>query len=437
MAALPGHRVVISGIGAVTPIGCGADGLWGGVERGRSAVRLVTRFDAGPFRSRLAAEIDGFDPLDYMDARRARRLDQFSQLAVAASLDAMRDAGLDPPAGPCNGQAWKSAGASGRHAAETAGCYLGSALGGVAFGEEQHRAFLDRGLPAVSPWLALAVFGGAASSNVAIELGLRGPSLANSNSCASGAVAIGEAFRLVRSGEASMMLAGGVEAPLAPLTFGAFAVIKAMSMADHDPPRASRPFDRARDGFVMGEGAAVLVLERLDSAEARGARVYAEIRGYGTTNDAHHMTVPLPDGREAARAIRRALADARLGPGDVEYVNAHASATPLGDRAEAAAIRAALGEHAARIPVSGTKGLYGHPLGASGAMEAAICALAIDRGVLPGTANLDRPDPDCGLDVLGPAGLRRRAGVVLTNAFGFGGTNATLVLTSPDLPPSP
>ena len=187
----------------------------------------------------------------------------------------------------------------------------------------------------------------------------------------------------------------------------------------------------------MGEGAAVLVVERLDSAGARGARVYAEIRGYGTTNDAHRMTVPLPDGREAARAIRRALADARLGPGDVEYVNAHASATPLGDRAEAAAIRAALGEHAARIPVSGTKGLYGHPLGASGAIEAAICALAIDRGVLPGTANLDRPDPDCGLDVLGPAGLRRRAGVVLTNAFGFGGTNATLVLTSPDLPPSP
>ncbi len=418
------HRVVITGLGAVTPIGCGAAGLWSGVERGQSAVRVVTRFDASAFRSRLAAEIDGFDPLDHMDARRARRLDQFSQLALAASLDAMRDAGLNPRDGRPD--------RLGGHDFEAVGCYLGSALGGVAFGEAQHGAFLGGGLGAVSPWLALAVFGGAAASNVAIELGLRGPSLANSNSCASGAVAIGEAFRLVCAGEATMMLAGGVEAPLAPLTFGAFALIKAMSTSDEDPPRASRPFDQARDGFVMGEGAAVLVLEQLELARARNARIYAEIRGFGTTNDAHHMTIPLADGREAARAIRRALADARLGPGDVEYVNAHASATPLGDSAEAAAIRTALGDHALRVPVSGTKGLYGHPLGASGAIETAICALALDHGVLPGTTNLDRPDPDCGLNLLGPSGLVRRVGVALTNAFGFGGANAALVLTSPE-----
>jgi 3-oxoacyl-[acyl-carrier-protein] synthase II len=415
------HRVVISGIGAITPVGSGADGLWRGVvgtdsSPPISAVRALTRFDPAPFRSHLAAEIDDFEPLAYLDARRARRLDRFSQLAVAASLEAVGDARLE----------LESA------VRDRAGCYLGSALGGVAFGEDQHRTFLDRGLAGVSPSLALAVFGAAGASNVAIELGLRGPVLANSNSCASGLVAIGEAFRLVRGGEAPIMLAGGVEAPLAPLTFGAFALIKAMSAANEDPQRASRPFDADRDGFVMGEGAAVLVLETFEHARARGARAYAEVRGYSTTNDAHHMTVPLPDGRQAARAILEALADARLEAADVDYVNAHASATPLGDRAEATAIRSALGEHGARVPVSGTKGLYGHPLGASGAIEAAICALALTRGFLPGTANLVRADPDSALNLIGPAGLERRARVALDNAFGFGGTNACLVLTTAD-----
>ena len=408
------HRVVVTGLGTVTPIGSGVERFWRGVQRGSSVVRVVTRFDPSPFRSQLAAEIDGFEPLDYLEPRRARRLDRFSQLAVAASLQAMGDAGLELDSAT----------------RDTTGCYLGSALGGVAFAEGQHHTFLDRGLGSVNPSLALAVFGGAGASNVAIELGLRGPCLANGNSCASGAVAIGEAFRLVRSGEAPIMLAGGVEAPLAPLTFGAFALIKAMSTANHDPQRASRPVDAERDGFVMGEGAAVLALETLEGARARGARVYAEVRGYGTTNDAHHMTVPLPDGRQAARAIQRALADAGLSPSDVEYVNAHASATPLGDSAEAAAIRSALGEHGKDVPVSATKGLYGHPLGASGAIETAICALAIERGFLPGTTNLARPDPDCGLNLIGPAGLRREARVVLNNAFGFGGTNASLVLTN-------
>ncbi|MBA2448796.1 MAG: beta-ketoacyl-[acyl-carrier-protein] synthase family protein [Chloroflexi bacterium] len=415
----PNHRVVISGIGVITPVGSGVDGLWRGVvgtdaAPPASAVRTLTRFDPTPFRSRLAAEIDDFDPLDSMDARRARRLDRFSQLAVAASVQAIGDARL----------AWGAVGGDG------AGCYIGSALGGVAYGEEQHRAYLERGLAGVSPALALAVFGGVGASNVAIELGLRGPVLANGNSCASGTIAIGEAFRLVRAGEAPLILAGGVEAPLAPLTFGAFALIKAMSTANETPWQASRPFDAGRDGFVMGEGAAVLILESLDRARARDARIYAEVRGYATTNDAHHMTVPLPDGRQAARAIRAALADAELEPSDVEYVNAHASATPLGDRAEAAAIHLALGEHAARIPISGTKGLYGHPLGASGAIETALCALAIDRGFLPGTANLAHPDPDCVLNLIPPAGLQRRPRIVLNNAFGFGGTNACLVLTT-------
>jgi 3-oxoacyl-[acyl-carrier-protein] synthase II len=404
--------VAITGIGAITPIGHGVDGLWQGVQRGRSAVRPLTRFDPSPFRSHLAAEIDDFEPSDYFTSRRTRRLDRFSQLAVAASLQAVEDAGLDRVG------CWR----------ETAGAYLGSALGGVGFAEEQHQAYLQRGLAGVSPSLALAVFGGAAPSNVAIELGLEGPSLSNSNSCASGAIAIGEAFRLVREGRTPVMLAGGAEAPLAPLTFGSFALIKAMSTANDSPARASRPFDLERDGFVMGEGAAVLALEDLERARARGGRIYAEIRGYGATNDAHHMLAPLPDGRLGARAISQALADADLRPEDVDYVNAHASSTPIGDQAEAAAIRLALGQHGSDVPVSGTKGLYGHPLGASGAIETAISALAIARGFLPGTTNLVSPEVGLGLNLVPPAGLTKSPQVVLSTAFGFGGINSALVL---------
>jgi len=384
--------------------------------RGKSAVHLVTRFDPAPFRSRMAAEIDDadFDPSAYLEPRRARRLDRFSQLSVAASLQAIADAGL-----------------SGRSAdLEAAGCYIGSALGGVAFGEMQHHAFMQDGVQHVNPALALSVFGGAGPTNVAIELGMHGPSLANSNSCASGAIAIGEAFRLVRDGQTPLMLAGGVEAPLAPLTFGSFALIKAMSTADSDPCHASRPFDSRRDGFVMGEGAAMLVLESLDHATARGAEVYAEVRGYAMTNDAHDMLAPLPTGAQAARAIRLAMTDAGVEPADIDYVNAHASATPIGDHAEVRAIQAALGEHATRVPVSGTKGLYGHPLGASGAIETAICALAIERGHLPGTTNLTHADADNPLNLIGPAGSRQQARVVVNNAFGFGGINASLVLAA-------
>lgn len=408
------RRVAITGIGAVTPIGIGVDGFWDGILRGKPAVKVLTRFDPAPFRSRLAAEIDDFSPREHLTERRARRLDRFSQLAVVAGLQAIADARLDVAEGDLS---------------ETAGCYLGSALGGVAFAEAQHRAFLTSGAGAVNPSLALAVFGGAAASNVAIELGLKGASLSNSNSCASGAIAIGEAFRLVRSGLADVMLAGGVEAPLAPLTFGSFALIKAMSTCqDDDPTTASRPFDVRRDGFVMGEGAAILVLEALPRAKARGAHIYAEIRGYATTNDAHHMLAPLPDGAQAARAIRLALADADLAPAAVDYVNAHASATPIGDRAESVAIAKALCERGHTVPVSGTKGLYGHPLGASGAMETAISALAIQHGRLPGTTNLLRSDPGNTLNLLRPEGLRRQPNVVLNNAFGFGGINAALVL---------
>ena len=276
--------------------------------------------------------------------------------------------------------------------------------------------------------LALAVFGGSSSCNIAIEFGITGPNATNAMSCASGTIAIGEAFRRVRSGEADVMLAGGAEAPLATLCFGAFALIRAMSTRNEEPSRASRPFDADRDGFVMGEGASVLVLESWEHAVARGAHIYAELAGYGTTNDAHHMTAPLPDGAQAARCMQLALRDADVSPSDVQYINAHGSSTPLNDPTETLAIRRVFGSHADGLPVSSTKGYYGHALGASGAIEAAICALAMDRGWIPPTLNLDRPDPACDLDYVPNTGRTLSPDVVLTNSFGFGGINASLVL---------
>jgi 3-oxoacyl-[acyl-carrier-protein] synthase II len=406
------RRVVITGIGAVTPIGTGVEGLWSGVLADRSAVRTIDRFDASSFPSRIAAQIDNFDPASHLDARRARRLDRFSALSVTAARLAVEHAALPFDDG----------------VAARTGVWIGSALGGVAYGEEQHAGYVARGTRGVSPTLALAVFGGAGASNVALDLGLTGPSVGNANSCASGAMAIGQAFHAIRDGTVDLALAGGAEAPLAPLTFGAFALIRVLSSRNDDPEAASRPFDRDRDGFVMGEAAAILVLEERDAAVARRARIVAEVLGFGASNDAYHMTAPRPDGRDAARAIRAALSDAGIGAERIGYVNAHGSSTPLNEPAEARAIRSALGPGSERVPVSGTKGLYGHALGASGAVEAAITALALERGVLPGTCNLVEPDPTIALELLREA---RRATVdaALTNSFGFGGMNAALVLS--------
>jgi 3-oxoacyl-[acyl-carrier-protein] synthase II len=405
--------VVITGIGAITPIGLGRPRLWEGVKAGRSGVRRISRFDPSPFRSQIAAEIDAFDAADFMDGRRARRLDRFSQLAVAASGQALDDAGIDREA---------------VRGSDDLAVYLGTALGGIAFGETQHERYLAHGTHAVDSMLALSVFGGAGATNVAIEFGLHGPAVGNSNSCASGAIAIGEAFRLIKGGHAELALAGGVEAPLAPLTFGAFSLIRAMSTGNDCPAAACRPFDAGRDGFVMGEGAAILVLEALEHAVARGTRPLAEVLGYGTTNDAHHMTAPLPDGSQASRAISLALAEAEVAGDEIGYVNAHATGTSLGDAAEAKAIHLALGDHAGRVPVSGTKALYGHPLGASGAIEAAITALALDTSWLPPTANLSSPDPECDLRHVAAGGEPATLHAALTNSFGFGGINASLVL---------
>jgi 3-oxoacyl-[acyl-carrier-protein] synthase II len=311
--------------------------------------------------------------------------------------------------------------------AASTGVFLGSALGGVAFGEEQHEAYVARGVRGVAPTLALAVFGGAGASNIAIDLGITGPAVGNANSCASGAVGIGQAFHAIRNGELDTALAGGAEAPLAPLTFGAFAMIRVLSQRNDDPATASRPFDAGRDGFVMGEGAAVLALEERGLAERRGAPILAELLGYGASNDAYHMTQPRPDGREAARAVQIALDDAQLPARAIEYVNAHGSSTQLNEPAEAMALHLALGEHARQVPVSGTKGLYGHALGASGAIEAAIGVLALQHDTLPGTTNLQELDAACDLEVLSHA-RPTRVDTLLSTSFGFGGMNAALLI---------
>ena len=406
------RRVVITGIGPITPIGTTRDGFWQGLQQQRSAVRSVTRFDPSQFRSHNAAEINDFVPSDHLDTKRAKRLDRFAQFSVVAAQMALDDADLDLS----------------REDRERVGANMGTALGGVSYAEGQLALYLTQGLRAVDATLALAVFGGAASCNIAIELGAMGPNSTNAMSCASGTIAIGDAFRQIRDGYADVMIAGGAEAPLAPLCFGAFALIRAMSTRNEDPEKASRPFDKDRDGFVMGEGAAVLILEEYERAKSRGAPIYGEVVGYGITNDAHHMTAPRPDGSQAARAMRLALQDASVSADEVGYVNTHGSSTPLNDSTETAAIKQVLGDRAYKIPMSGTKGYYGHALGASGAIETAICALSMEHEWLPPTVNLQVADKACDLNFLPGTGRKERVEHMLTNSFGFGGINAALVL---------
>ncbi|HET7585133.1 MAG TPA: beta-ketoacyl-ACP synthase II [Gemmatimonadaceae bacterium] len=406
------RRVVVTGVGVITPIGTSRERFWAGLRAERSAVRTVTRFDPSPFRSHVAAEVPDFDPLDYLERKRAKRLDRFGQFAVSAARLALADAELDLA----------------REDRERVGSMMGSALGGVGYAEEQCSRFYTGHLADVDPAIALMVFAGAASCNIAIEFGVHGPNSTNAMSCASGTIAIGEGFRQIRDGYADVMICGGAEAPLWPLCYGAFALIRAMSTRNDDPSGACRPFDAARDGFVMGEGAAVLILEERERALARGARISAEILGYGTSNDAYHMTAPRPDGAQAARSMRHALEDAHLSAHEVQYVNAHGSSTPLNDRTETVAIKSLFGEHAYRIPVSGTKAYYGHALGASGAIESAICALALERGWIPPTVNLHTPDDACDLDFVRDTGRDARIDVLISNSFGFGGINAALVM---------
>ena len=410
------RRVAVTGIGAITPIGLERAGLWEGLRRERTAVGTITRFDPSMWRSRNAAQVNDFEPADFLESKQAKRFNRFSAFSVAAARMAMQDAELDLA----------------KENRERVGAMMGTALGGIRFAEIQLGVFLREGIKSVDPTLALNVFGGASSCNIAIELGVQGPNSTNGMSCASGTIAVGDAFRAIRDGYADVMFAGGAEAPLAPLCFGSFSIIRAMSTRNDDPETASRPFDKDRDGFVMGEGAAVLVLEELGRAQARGAHIYAEIMGYGTSNDAHHMTAPRPDGSQAARSMRLALGDAGVVPSDIAYVNAHGSSTPLNDPTETVAIKQTFGEHASKLQVSSTKGYYGHALGASGAIEMAITSLALSEKWLPPTLNHNAPAEGCDLDYIPKVGRDADVEFALSNSFGFGGINAAVVLKRHD-----
>jgi 3-oxoacyl-[acyl-carrier-protein] synthase II len=407
------RRAVITGIGPITCIGRGVEGFWNGIVAEKSGITRISTFDPKPFQVRCAGEISDWNPEQFFSPQRLKRLDRYAQFAVASAQLALDDAAIKY---------------SREHPQHRVGVSFGTALGGVCKAEDQHIRYLKKGVRGVNPMLAIQVFGGSAHSNIAIEFGLRGVGTTNSNSCASGTVSVGEALRYIRDGFADVIIAGGAEAPLATLTIGAFDIIKTMSRWDGDAPFACRPFDRLRDGFVMGEGATSLIVEELEHAQARGAKIYAELLGYSLNNDAFHMTAPLPSGESCVRAMRDALADAQLAHEQIDYINAHASSTQLNDSTETSAIKEVFGDHARHIPVSGTKGYHAHPLGATGAMEAAICALALDRQWVPPTINYQNPDPACDLDVVPNHGRPTELNYVMSNSFGFGGINACVVL---------
>jgi 3-oxoacyl-[acyl-carrier-protein] synthase II len=407
------RRAVITGIGPISSIGIGRENFWRGIRAEKSGIQAISSFDTTEFNAHCGGEISDWAPEDYFPPHRLKRLDRYAQFAVASAKMALDDAGLPYSQGTPQ---------------HRIGVSFGTALGGVANAEYQHAHFLKKGTRGVNQTLALQVFGGSAHSNIAIEFGFRGVGTTNSNSCASGTIAVGEALRYIRDDFADVIVAGGAEAPLSPLTFGAFAIIKTMSQWTGDPALACRPFDLKRDGFVIGEGAASLVLEELEHARRRGAHIFAEVLGYSLNNDAFHMTSPLPGGESCIRAMRHALADAGLAPEQIDYINAHASSTQLNDRTEAMAIKQVFGARSLTLPVSGTKTYTGHPLGATGAMEAAICALALEEGWIPPTLNRSNPDPACDLDVVPDHGRPAEINYILSNSFGFGGINACVIL---------
>ena len=407
------RRAVITGIGPITCIGCGRENFWNGILAEKSGISNIASFDTSAFHVRCGGEIHDWDPEEFFMPHRLKRLDRYAQFAVASAKLALDDAGFEY---------------SRENPQHRVGVSFGTALGGVCKAEDQYIRFLKKGARGVQPTLAVQVFGGSAHSNIAIDFGFRGVGTTNSNSCASGTVSVGEALRYIRDDFADVIVAGGAEAPLTTITIGAFDIIKTMSRWSGDPAFACRPFDLLRDGFVMGEGASSLIIEELEHARARGAHIYAEVLGYSLNNDAFHMTSPLPSGESCIRAMRDALADAQLAAEQIDYINAHASSTQLNDGAETMSIKQVFGEHAQRIPVSGTKGYYAHPLGATGAIEAALCALALDQQWVPPTINYQNPDPACDLDIVPNRGRAAELNHVMSNSFGFGGINACIVL---------
>lgn len=403
-------RVVITGIGVISPVGTGLDKFWSALTAGVSGIARITRFDPTEFSTQIAGEVKDFDPTGYMDKKEARRMDKFSQYAVVSATMAIEDAGLDLEALD----------------KDRTGVIVGSGIGGMETFEEQCKVLVNRGPNRVSPFLIPMMIANMAAGQIAIKFGLRGPNITAVTACASSANAIGDAFKLIQRGNAEVVITGGTEAPITPLAVAGFCSAKAMSTRNEEPERASRPFDTERDGFVMGEGAAMLVLESLEHAQKRGATIYAELVGYGSTCDAYHITAPDPEGKGAAGAMLMALEDAGLGVEDVQYINAHGTSTPVGDGAEVGAIKKVFGDHAKEVVVSSTKSMTGHMLGAAGAIEGVACVMAIMHSVVPPTINLENPDPALDLDFVPNKAREMNVNVALSNSFGFGGHNVTL-----------
>lgn len=403
------RRVVITGLGAVTPLGLSVEEFWANVIAGKSGVGLITRFDTTDFNVKIAAEVKGFDPENYLDKKEARRTDRFVQFALAAAKMAVDDASLTIDESNC----------------EDVGVYIGSGVGGISTVEEQARTLFEKGPSRVSPFMVPMMISDMAAGQVSIMLGAKGPNEATVTACASSAHAIGNAFNAIRYGRAEVMITGGSEAAITPLSIAGFQSARALSTRNDEPEKASRPFDLNRDGFVMGEGAGILILEELEHAKRRGAKIYAELVGFGSTGDAYHITSPAPEGEGAKRAIIRALKDAGLQPDEVQYVNAHGTSTCYNDLYETKAIKAVFGD---RIAVSSTKSMTGHLLGAAGAIEAIITALTLEHQIIPPTINYETPDPECDLDYVPNRARESKIDAAITNSFGFGGHNAVLVL---------
>ena len=406
------RRVVITGVGAVTPVGNTAEEFWAALIQGKSGIGPITRFDATPLPTRIAGELKGFDPLRYMDKKDDRKFDPFLKYAIACAAMAVEDAGLNVE----------------RVDRTRFGVLVGSGIGGISTLLETHKILLEKGPDRVSPFFIPMLIVNMASGLISMRFGAKGPNSSVVTACATGNHAIGDAMKIIQRNDADVMIAGGSEAIILPLTFAGFCQMKAMSTRNDDPARASRPFDATRDGFVCGEGGGLLVLESLEHALGRDARIYAEVVGYGMTGDAHHMTAPDPEADGAARAMLLAMKDAEVEPSAVGYINAHGTSTPYNDKSETMAIKRVFGDHAHKLAVSSTKSMTGHLLGAAGGIEAIATALAIHHGILPPTINYETPDPECDLDYVPNLARKQDVEVALSNAFGFGGTNATIVL---------
>jgi 3-oxoacyl-[acyl-carrier-protein] synthase II len=405
------RRVVVTGVGLVSPLGIGTEATWNGLLEGRSGAGPITLFDTSQFSVRFAAEVKGFDPLAFVDKKDVKKMDRFIQLAVAAAEFALQDAGLVVDASN----------------AERVGVFVGSGIGGFGTIEREHETLLKQGPRRVSPFFIPAAIVNLASGWISIRSGAKGPNSATCTACTSSAHAVGESFRLIQHGDADAMIVGGSEAAITPLGVAGFAAMRALSTRNDAPEKASRPFDRDRDGFVIGEGAGILILEELGSALRRGARVHCEVVGYGMSGDAYHISAPSEDGDGAVRVMRKAIADAGIEPSAIGYVNAHGTSTPQGDKVEVAALRTVFGAQLPRLAVSSTKSMTGHLLGASGGLEAGISALALRHQMLPPTINYENPDPDCVIDCVPNTARRASIEYALSNSFGFGGTNGALV----------